>query len=204
MTKHTLNKLKPFLYGKLLGDASLEKMPKKTYNSRLKIKHKQEHKEYVELCYKKIHNFSNKIYLDSSIRLYKGTQKKHYSWTFKSKALPVFTELRQNWYKDKKVLPEDLEQFFTDETLAYFYMDDGYIQIIGNYVRCVFCTDNFTEKEVDRIVDIIANFGLQVKKIKYKKNFRICISKKENVNKFIKIVEKYVPNCLQYKIRIPQ
>lgn len=205
MNEQTLNKLKPFIYGKLLGDAGLEKTAKPTHNSRLKIKHKKDHKEYVELCRAKIHNFCTKMYLDSSVRIYKGTQKRHYAWTFKTKALPVFTELRKCWYNQKKKLPDDLEQFFTNETLAYFYMDDGYVQISGKYTRCVFCTDNFTESEVERLVHIInTKFNLNAIKIKYRKDFRISIRRAENVNRLFEQIREFVPNCLQYKLRTPQ
>lgn len=204
MDNKTLIKLKPFLYGKLLGDGCLEKTKKASFNSRLKIKHKVEHKEYVEQCYKKIHNFSNKLYLDSSVKIYKGIQKRHYSWCFKSKALPVFTELRKIWYKNTKVLPDDLEQFFTIETLAYWYMDDGYIQVSGKYVRSVFCTDSFTEFEVDRLVNILNTYNLNAVKVKYKNCFRIEIRKLENVQKLINLISDYVPNCLQYKLRTQQ
>lgn len=205
MNKQTLNRLKPFLYGKLLGDATLEKPKKPTHNSRIKIKHNKQHKEYVEICKNKIHNFSTKLYLDSSIRIHKGIQRRHYAWCFKSKALPVFSELRKEWYDKKKVLPKDLRDFFTVETLAYFYLDDGYIQISGKYVRAVFCTDNFSEEEVEELISIINSyFGLNAVKIKYKGNFRISIRKAKNVKKLFSLIEEFVPNCLLYKIRIPQ
>ena len=61
MNNNTLNKLKPFLYVKLLGDANLER-PKNGRQSRLKIEHSTKHREYVVHCYNILHNFSNKIF----------------------------------------------------------------------------------------------------------------------------------------------
>lgn len=193
-----------FFYGKLLGDGHLEKPKKSTFNSRLKIKQKEEHKEYVEQCYKKMHNYATKIYYDGSVRIYKGIQKKHFAWTFKSKCLPYFTELRKIWYKDgKKILPDNLDQYFNAETLAYWYMDDGYVQISGKYIRCVFCTDNFTEKEIERLINILSNFDIKALKIKYRNTFRIEIRKKE-VIKMFNLIKDYVPECMAYKLRKPQ
>ena len=127
MNEETLIKLKPFLYGKLLGDGCIEKPAKPTHNCRFKIKQQIKHKEYVEVAFKKLHNFCNKIYLDRSVIIYKGIQKEFYAAVCKTHYLPVFTKMRKDWYNDEGVkgLPQDLEQFFTAETLAYFYMDDG-------------------------------------------------------------------------------
>jgi hypothetical protein len=197
-----LEQLLPFIYGKLLGDGHLEKPAKSTFNSRLKIKHKEEHKEYVKQCYDKLSNYSTKMYYDGSVRVYKGLQKKHFAWTFKTKSLPFFSELRNKWYSDSvKVLPNDLEAHFTKETLAYWYMDDGYVQITGNYVRALFCTDSFTEIEVDRLVNIIKTFDVDCKKVTYKGNFRIQI---REVRKFFDLIKEFVPECMAYKIRTPQ
>jgi hypothetical protein len=196
--------LKAFIYGKLLGDGHLEKPAKASFNSRLKIKQKEDHKEYVEQCYKKMHNYTTKMYYDGSVRIYNGVQKKHFAWTFKSKALPFFTELRKLWYQDSiKILPKDLETYFTAETLAYWYLDDGYVQIAGKYIRCGFCTDSFTEKEVERLIDILKSFGILSFKTRYKTNFRIEV-RKEEVLKMFELIKQYVPNCMTYKIRTPQ
>lgn len=196
--------LYPFIYGKLLGGACLEKPAKSTFNSRMKIKQKIDHEEYVKQCWLKLHNFSLKMYLDSSVRIHKGIQKRHFAWSFKTKALPIFTELRNKWYKDKKCLPDDLELYFTKELIAYWFMDDGYTQITGKYIRSCFCTDNFTEQEVDRLIMNLNKFNLNAVKANYKGNFHIEVRTLKNATVLFDLIREFVPECLQYKIRIPQ
>lgn len=212
MNEKTLNRLKPFFYGKLLGDATIEKTAKETYNNRIKIKQKFDHKEYVEQCWKKIHNFSTKVYIDKSARTHKGVTKFHKSYCFKTKAMPVFSKMRKEWYNEngRKALPNDLEDFFNWETFAYWYMDDGTLtQSSTNYYEMFLYTNNFTEREVDELVAILHNFGIKSavkRQERTKKNgekaFIIRIGNMQDEIMIANSIAKFIPECMKYKIRL--
>ena len=213
MNDETLNKLKPFIYGKLLGDATLEKTKKATHNSRMKIKHKLDHKEYVEQCYYRIHNFSTKLYIDKSTRTYKGITKHHKSWCFKTKAMEIWTTLRQDWYREdgEKGLPSDLKDHFNWETVAYWYMDDGsLVQSTKNYYEMFFYTNNFLDYEVDTLVNLLQYLGVKSaykRQDRSRKDGRPCyiirVGKMEDEKLIIDNIRQFIPSCLHYKIRIP-
>jgi hypothetical protein len=211
MNEKTLNRLKPFFYGKLLGDATIEKTAKSTHNNRMKIKQKFDHKDYVVQCWNKIHNFSNKVFIDKSARTHKGVTKFHKSYCFKTKAIPTFSNMRKEWYNDdgRKVLPSDLEAFFNWEAFAYWYMDDGTLtQSSANYYEMFLYTNNFTENEVDRLVVMLHNLGIKSavkRRERVKKDgeasFIIRIGNMEDERFITSNIEKFIPDCMRYKIR---
>jgi hypothetical protein len=209
MNRDTLNKLKPFIYGKMLGDATIEKSTVPTHNCKFRVKQKADHKEYVEQCWRKMHNHAGQVYLSGSKREHKGITKTHYAWVFKSKAHPVWNELRSQWYAEDrtKIFPEDLEEHFTPELLAYWFMDDGYTS--PDYQRFI-ATQSFTEHQVDFLVSLInTKFDLDAVKVKERLDsngilrFVIRFSGKDNLVKFRLLVQDYIPECLQYKTRTP-
>lgn len=206
MNKDTLENLKPFLYGKLLGDAYLKKIQDK--NSCLKIEHSIKQEEYFLHCYYRIHNFCNKWTRQKRKQVYKGKVTINESLTTYTRKLPVFTELRTVWYiNNKKVLPKDIEKYFTEETLAYWLMDDGTTEVVGNYIRVRFCTESFSKEENIKLLNILKNkFNLKAKLLNYKTSinkecYRIEISKKENCEKLFSLVEKFIVPSMKYKIR---
>lgn len=203
MNKETLEKLKPFLYGKLLGDASLCKTKKIEHNSRMEIVHSTKQKKYAEHCYKRLHNFSTKPFTKKSKLIYKGIISVHECFGFRTKALKVFTNLRNSWYKNNvKCLPEDLEEHFNAELLSYWYMDDGYIHCKRTNTSIVFCCENFSEKNIDYLIKLLKNkFNLESYKDKRNKSFRIRIGKKDSVERFKLIVKDFILDDLKYKIR---
>lgn len=202
MNERTLKRLKPFIYGKLLGDAFLSKPKKDSHNSRLEIVHTSFQNEYVKHCYLRLHNFSNKYFTKTSKLTHKGRTKIHKSVGFKTKALPEFSIMRKQWYKDIKVLPKDLEEYFTAETLAYWYMDDGYIHCKKTNTAIVFCCESFLEEDVDRLIVILnKKFNIYSYKDTRGKGFRIRIGKQKDVKIFKKLVRPFILPCFDYKLR---
>jgi hypothetical protein len=211
MNTNTLEKLKPFIYGKMLGDAMIEKTAKPTYNSKLKIKQKVEHKEYVKQCWLKMHNHACQMYLSGSRRTHKNITKTHYAWVFKSKAHPVWNDLRVQWYDENgnKKFPDDLEKHFNEELLAYWFMDDGYNGPKPSHYQKFIATQSFSSEQVDYLVYLLnKKFSLNAKKVKERadKNgtirYIIRFSGKDNMIYFHDLIKEYVPECMYYKIRI--
>lgn len=202
MNKESLNKIKPFLYGKLLGDANLQKPYKHKPSSRLKIEHSTKQLDYLLHCYQKIHNFCSKPYVRKRKLIYKGTVRIYETALLQSKSLPILTTLYHEWYEDIKTLPKDLEDVFNKETLAYWFMDDGYIKFGTRNIAIHFCTQGFCESDVDRLVTLLNDkYDLDAIKSPCKGNYLIRIGKKDKVKKFKDLVRPYIVPSMQYKIR---
>jgi hypothetical protein len=212
MNADTLEKLKPFIYGKMLGDATIERTSKPTHNNIFRVKQKADHKEYVEQCWRKIHNHCGQMYLSGSRREHKGITKTHYAWVFKAKAHPVWTNLRKQWYAEdgSKLLPSDLEKHFNAELLAYWFMDDGYKTNNAGANQRFLATQSFTSEQVDFLVDLLnLKFDLGAVKVKDRVDstgvlrYLIRFSGRPAAEKLYNLIEAFVPECLRYKIRTP-
>jgi hypothetical protein len=65
---------------------------------------------------------------------------------FSTLSHPYFKELRNEWYKPKKIVPKNLIHHFTEVSLAFCLMGDGYWD---NDSKTIFiCTECFTLEEV--------------------------------------------------------
>lgn len=129
---------------------------------------------------------------------------------FSTKSLPIFSELHNSWYKKingkyKKVLPINIEKLLTPVGLAHWIMGDGYYNKSGSNV--IICTDNFTENEVLKLIEVLDNnFGLKStkkKRISSKGNlmWRIYISKLSMKKLKELVIPYFIPDML-YKLNI--
>ena len=131
-------------------------------------------------------------------------------YTFETKNLPELTILHSlffEWSKVKqrfiKIVPSNIKELLSPIGLGHWIMDDGYWSKGTIYL----CTDNFTSKEIDLLIDILyKKFGLVAKKNSQKKNetlifWRIRFSgKQENLNKLRLLVSSYFIPSMLYKI----
>jgi len=179
------SKQNALIIGKLLGDGSLE--DRGTANSRFQIRHSIKQKQYVDWCYRQLENYT----------VSKPKQHKQ-SYYFRTRSLPVFSNLRKEWYrKGKKSLPEKLN--LSPFSLAVWYMDDGYYD---TYHKAIWlCTHSFTEKEIGRLQKALNNFKITSGKIKDRNNFKIRIHSKDT-KRFINVVKPHILPSLLYKIGI--
>ncbi len=133
-----------------------------------------------------------------------GKDPKQY-W-FSTKRLPAISNLHQLWYKAVdgkyiKILPLNLEELLTPVALAHWIMGDGYFTD-----GCLkICTDNFTEEEVLRLINILhVKFGIKAS-INKRTNpdgeikWRIRVSKL-SMDKLITIVSPYIIPEMYYKL----
>ena len=57
-----------------------------------------------------------------------------------------------------KFIPDNLEEFLTAKSLAYWVMDDGYQSSTGFY----FCTDSYLLSDIEKLANILKNkFNLE-------------------------------------------
>lgn len=98
---------------------------------------------------------------------------------FGTKKLNYFEEKRKEWYVPNKIIPISIKKDFTEVSLAFCQMGDGYWEKDSKTV--FICTDNFTQEEVNMLLSILRNkFGLVVSTKKRKECFRIRFSSRGN------------------------
>jgi len=94
---------------------------------------------------------------------------------FNTHCLPCFNALYSLFYiGGVKIVPSNIFELLTPLGLAYFICDDGYFDKSTKIVKL--CTENFTESEVDLLIQVLENkFNLVCRKEKRGKGFRIVI-----------------------------
>lgn len=132
----------------------------------------------------------------------KVTGKEPTQYWFSSLQMECFSKLHLTWYhqinnKNKKKLPDNIENLITNISLAHWIMGDGYY-----HQKTIFlCSDNFTKEENLKLISIFNNkFG--IKSTLYKRNnynkdnlnivYRIRISIR-SVPLLIKLVQNSPP-----------
>jgi hypothetical protein len=204
------SKVMEIITGELLGDGYINYNIRTTgkHNGRLEFTFSAKNIEYAKYLKYKALDF---ICTDSELTPWpnpKKTNKKPTQYWFCTKSLPIFRELHTFWYKKinnklKKVLPSNIEELITPVSLAHWIMGDGYSANGGVKI----CTDNFSEEEVLRLINILnKKFELKCtinRRITSKGNlvWRIYISKlcMEKLKELI--IPYFIPEML-YKLSI--
>lgn len=121
---------------------------------------------------------------------------------FGLKSLPLFTDLHKLWYQPSKkngltnkyikIVPKYLENQFTEITLAFWIMGDGYWETDSQTI--FLCTESFTEAEVDFLIEILKKrLDLKASKKKRGNNFRIRFSSKsDNISRLRLLTLSYM------------
>ena len=180
-----MRKLKEFVYGKLLGDGSLEN--RGTAHSRLQIRHSIRQKEYVDWCYDQLKKF-----VPSLPKRHKN------SYYFRTRSLPIFTNQRVLWYRNnRKSIPKNLK--LTPYILAIWYMDDGYYDQVRKSIWL--CTHCFQKQELYLLQRLLNKMGIDSSMIKDRTHFKLRVLSK-HTGKFITIIKPYILPSFNYKIGI--
>jgi len=163
-----------------------------------------------ENIYIKITNI--KIYAYPNVLLPQHKGKKVTQYQMQSKTHPLFTALHDLWYKwDNKtnkfikIIPFNISEMFSEISLAYWIMDDGYFDSYGRAKTVLLCTESFTKEECIILQNLLLE-KLNIKstlKIRDKINnrYRIRISK-TNMDTVISLVKPHMHNDFLYKLGI--
>ncbi len=193
-----LEKIKQFIRGSILGDGSIPKIDSTGKNYRMTFGHGHKQEEYLKWK----HNFLEDYLLSGAInkRVVKSNRYKSgecISYHFKSKTNPIFTEFRNLYYKDKKVLNDDIKNI--DEfALAIWYMDDGNISRPKNKKAHIeLNTQSFSVDEINLLVNLLKDkWNIRSARMSYSNIIRISVL---DCQRFLDIIEPYKINCLNYK-----
>jgi hypothetical protein len=152
------NNIKEILFGSLLGDGSLE-LPARGKNARFIFSQSNKYKPYF------LHMFLLlNLFCSNSFKSYdykdKRTNKMYTTLSFKTRALPIFTEFYKLFYINKvKSIPMDLS-LLTPLALAHWIMDDG---SKATYGGLYLCTEIFTFSDNQRLANyLVETYNLKV------------------------------------------
>lgn len=124
------------------------------------------------------------------------------SYYVQSKTHPAITSLEGIWYKDrKKRLPIDqLYDYLTPLSLAWWYQDDGHLKTSGNTLqKIIFSTESFTPLENQLLCKILKEkFCLQ---FSIDKQGRIIIYDQFQIHCFLHLVSPYIHPCMIRKMK---
>lgn len=190
---------KQFIVGTMLGDGCLYRDTESS-NYKLSIGQCEKQKEYFDWKIDMMKPFI------TSFRQSIDKRKNSIMWQATSISHPDFNELGQLFYTGYKengdrikVIPLNLETYFTPLTLAIWVMDDGNLNA-GVNMRIA--SMSFTEKENIMLQQYLEKlFGLQ-SKVKVKGGFGSLSLNKENTQKLSNIIRPHIVSCMAYKIMI--
>lgn len=208
------NNLKEILVGLLLGDGNMQtfSITGETWRFRI-LQGGDNHFPYISHLREILDSWTNmdiKEYYEVRIN---DNNKIYKKWYFNTLSFKQFSELGNAFYplKDsnsfsnirKKVIPYELEYWLTDKSLAYWFMDDGSNKWNNKIKAIRFCTDSFTESEVDLLSNVIySKFGLKARKTLNNKNKWRLYFGTENYELIKKLIYSHVIPSMLYKFPV--
>jgi len=186
----------PLLVGLIISDGWLQ--INKVGNTRFFFKQSMDKLEYFFYIFNKLsHYCSIYPYLTQTTlnsKIFKGI-------SFTTRTYPCFTELYQMFYnKNIKIVPLNLYELLTYESLAYWIMGDG----TKAHKGLVLQTQSFTVKEVVFIINIlIYKFNLKCSIHMQRNQPTIYISSK-SMTKIQPYIIPYICNSMRYKLYIKE
>jgi hypothetical protein len=191
------------MLGFILGDGCISKNKQTTPDIyRLKKQH--------GMCQLKYCEFSSEI-LDTTVTF---TGKSGYTGEVQpvttTKSLYINPEFINTSFdkNNKKRVTEEMEKYFTERTLALWYMDDGSVNIYDNInANCVLHTEGFSYEENEVLASILLNkFNIKVGIGDYDKNghtlYYLTLGK-EATRILHNLIKELVHDSMQYKL-IPE
>lgn len=198
----TRKQRRAFLIGTLLGDASFAGKEKK----HILFGHCEKQKNYGEW---KLYSISKWFSVASKSCLAKGmtspSGKRSNFYRFWTRSDHRFTALYKRMYIDgKKTITPEILKHFNEISLAVLFMDDGCKETFEGKIKAFkISIGDFSLNEVNLLADHIRKtFNLECKVyLEHKKYPCIKFTKKENKEKFVKLIKKHIHPSMLYKIQ---
>lgn len=185
---------KQVLLGTMLGDSSF-KMGKDSKNPAISCTHCVRQKEYCELKAKIFENLGSNCVYRQRKTPDKRTGKITGGYTMFVPANPTLKNWYYSFYKNKiKVIPFNLFNYFTEVSLAFMFMDDGF------KTQCSYsiATNCFTIEELNKFrIFLLEKFSLETS---IHKDNRLYILAK-SAKRFTELISPYICDCMKYKLQ---
>lgn len=184
------------ILGSLLGDGSIVR---KRTNCLFTELHSAEQEEYVKYKYDLLKEGGLEVKLRHSegyVSYIDGRPIKNNGRVYLvSKVNQTFNKYREEWYADKKIVPDSVYEL-NSLGLAIWFMDDGTSNISSFYLS----TQGFSYPCQEKLVDMMRkNFNIECHIHKQKDTYVLYIAARDK-QKFIDIVKPYLCQSMNYKI----
>ena len=181
------------ILGMCLGDSSLlvNKQVKKSY--RLSTNHSIKQYDYM--------NFKKNIF--DEISSYRNSLKSGYTGEeqcgFQTKSINISDEFYNSMYREsKKYISTQIYRWFTERTLAIWYMDDGSVSQSNGAVT--FSTNSMSQEEVNVLSSVLMNkFNLDSSIYETSKGIVLCLNRINSLKMF-SIISNYIHPSMSYKL----
>lgn len=185
------------IIGTLLGDGCIAPHGRKNKSYRLMVGHCEKQKSLVLFKKAILGNFVN------SIR--RSEQENSIMYSFSTVTHNEFKFYYDLFYENgKKIIREELSNYLTERSMAFWIMDDGSNNISKSNVNLRLHTEGFTEDDNIRLqIMIKINFDIRSKVCKFNRNnkeYCYLSFNKENTIKLSKLTEPYFEESMAYKL----
>ena len=171
----------------------------KNKSYRLLISHCEKQKDLV--FYKKaiLANLVN------NIRIQEDKRKNSIMHSFNTVTHQELKQIYDLFYENgKKIIRDELINYLTPRSLAFWIMDDGSSSKNQNKISIRLHTEGFTEAENIKLQSMLkSGFDIKSKVCKFNRNgkeYCYLSINKENTIKLSKITQEYFADCMKYKI----
>lgn len=190
---------KEMIIGSMLGDGCIAPHGRKNKSYRFIVGHSEKQKDLVYMKKAVLGNLVNTISKRDDKR------KNSTMYCFSTVTHHEFKKIYELFYDNgKKVIKNELFNYITPRSLAFWIMDDGSAGFNQNKVYIRLHTEGFTEDDNYRLQSMLKScFDIRSKVCRYNRNDKVyCYLSinKENTIKLSKLVEEYFVDCLKYKI----
>ena len=159
-------------------------------------------KDYMDWHFSELNDLSKS---GTKLRKNKGAWKGKDRYVFRTRSLPVFTELEKQWYVNRvKIVPRNLK--LTGLSLCIWFMDDGSNSLKSRKLKIA--TQSFTREENEFLRDrLLFDFGISSaidirKNVKGSKKQELCGIRilAKSYHDFINIIKPFCQwSCFRYK-----
>jgi len=174
--------------GTILGDGCLI-VSRSNLSARLQIRHCIKHKNYVEWKYQ---------FFKDWVLTKPRFDKHNNSWYFRTLSHTSLMEIRQLFYKEKKLIPGNLNTLLVSPlSLAIWFMDDG--NGFKHYDGLRISTYAFGQNGNEILQNCLEdNFKLKTSLLTDCKGHQLLFPK-QSAKKLYKMIKPYIIPCMQYK-----
>lgn len=201
------SELKGFLTGLMFGDGYIDKgVTKRRFEIKTIYKDFADKiKELLDSC-----NCFDTFILYTKRYTDKNNVNHKQNWCVNIRSCPYFAKKYHHFYDDykKRVISKEAIEWLTPMGIAYWYMSDGYICLVGKTKglirdrRVDFCTDRYDYNTVVRLQEMFKKrFDIETSLIKRDNFYRIRI-KKASYKKFYDIVFPYVNDIPSMRFKL--
>ena len=186
MNKTLTSQQRDVLVGLLLGDGHLETHNGgKTY--RLKVEHSESQKDYTEWLFQLF------LPLCEHTVLYRKVKKNGRAYVgFRTCSSGIFRFYAQQFYREKKVMPDIIGKLLSETAIAIWFLDDG-SKKSNRHKTYIIHSLGFSGKELTHVQKVLQEkFNIAVSLHRQKKVFYRLYVQSKSASQFREIIEPYI------------